>query len=160
KPQAAFFEQLGPPGMAALADVIAYSRERGLIVILDGKRNDIGTTAAAYADAYLGPESAWGADALTVSPYLGSDSLTPFVDVARRRGSGIFVLVKTSNPGGGMFQDLAADGQPIYRHVARHVQDLARSTLGQSGFGLAGAVAGATYPDQLRELRDLMPNVW
>src|SRR4029079_1087926 len=91
KPQAAFFEQLGPPGMAALAEVIDYARQRGVVVILYGKRNDIGTTAAAYADAYLGPESAWGADALTVSPYLCSDSVTPFVDVARSRGAGIFV---------------------------------------------------------------------
>jgi orotidine-5'-phosphate decarboxylase len=91
---------------------------------------------------------------------LGSDSLTPFVDVARSRGAGLFVLVKTSNPGGGTFQDLVADGQPLYRHVAEHVEELARKTLGPSGYGIAGAVAGATYPDQLRELRSLMPNAW
>ena len=102
KPQAAFFEQLGVPGMAALARVVDYARSRELLVILDGKRNDIGSTAAAYADAYLGSadDSAWGADALTVSPYLGGDSLSPFVEVARQRDAGIFVLVKTSNPGG------------------------------------------------------------
>src|SRR5438105_1579867 len=92
KPQAAFFEQLGPAGMAALYEVIQYARAAGLLVILDGKRNDIGSTAEAYAEAYLG-ESAWGADALTVSPYLGEDSLRPFVDVCHRRGAGIFVLV-------------------------------------------------------------------
>src|SRR5205814_428364 len=94
KPQAAFFEQLGPAGMTALADVIGYARSKGLLVILDGKRNDIGTTATAYAEGYLGSSSAWQADALTVSPFLGDDSLTPFVEVAERRGAGIYVLVK------------------------------------------------------------------
>ena len=100
------------PGMAALAEVVAYARRHGLLVILDGKRNDIGSTAAAYARAILGQSSAWGADALTVSPYLGDDSLQPFVDVAVQRAAGIFVLVKTSNPGGRMFQDLIIDKGP------------------------------------------------
>ncbi len=162
KPQAAFFERLGPPGMAALANVIDYAQQRGLLVILDGKRNDIGSTATAYAEGYLGrrPASAWGADALTVSPYLGEDSLEPFVDVARRRGAGVFVLVKTSNPGGGMFQDLVADGRPIYRHVAEYVERVAAETAGSSGYGLAGAVVGATYPQQAVELREQMPHTW
>ena len=106
KPQAAFFEQLGPPGMAALAEVIQYARQKGLLVILDGKRNDIGSTATAYAQGYSGTPKPWGADALTVSPYLGDDSLQPFIDVAVARAAGVFVLVKTSNPGGRMFQDL------------------------------------------------------
>ena len=107
KVQAAFFEELGPAGMTAMAAVIDHARERGLLVIVDGKRNDIGSTAEAYARGYLGRvESAWHADALTVSPYLGDDSLTPFVDVAAERGAGVFVLVKTSNPGSGMLQDL------------------------------------------------------
>jgi orotidine-5'-phosphate decarboxylase len=107
KPQMAFFEELGPSGMTALAEVIRYAQERGLLVILYGKRNDIGSTAEAYARGLLGRgQSPWGADCLTVSPYLGEDSLTPFVEVARERGAGLFVLVKTSNPGGGMLQDL------------------------------------------------------
>ncbi|HEY2894551.1 MAG TPA: orotidine-5'-phosphate decarboxylase [Pirellulales bacterium] len=162
KPQAAFFEELGPAGMQVLADVIDYAQARGLLAILDGKRNDIGTTAAAYASAYLGarPTSAWGADALTVSPYLGDDSLTPFVETATARGSGIFVLVKTSNPGGGMFQDLTADGQPLYRHVAARVQQFASQTQGACGYGAVGAVVGATYPRQVAELREAMPNTW
>jgi len=162
KPQAAFFEQLGPAGMSALADAITYAREKGLLVILDGKRNDIGSTATAYAEGYLGrgPECAWGADALTVSPYLGDDSLTPFVDVSRQRGAGIFVLVKTSNPGGKTFQDLKVDGRPLYRHVADHVEAIARSTAGACGYGLAGAVVGATYPEQSVELRAAMPHTW
>lgn len=162
KPQMAFFEELGPPGMHAVAEVIQYARAKGLLVVLDGKRNDIGSTAVAYASGYLGPSppSAWSGDALTVSPYLGDDSLTPFVDVARERGAGLFVLVKTSNPGGGALQDLAAAGEPVYRHVARHVEQLAGATSGHSGYGVVGAVVGATYPEQLAELRSVMPHAW
>jgi orotidine-5'-phosphate decarboxylase len=161
KPQVAFFEELGPAGMAALADVIAYAREHGLLVILDGKRNDIGSTATAYARGYLGPEtSAWGADALTVSPYLGADSIEPFVETGRKHGAGIFVLVKTSNPGGGQFQDLVCDGRPLYRHVAEFVERLAAANTGSSGYGDVGAVVGATWPEQLSELRHAMPHAW
>jgi len=162
KPQAAFFEQLGPPGMTVLAEIIGYAQERGLLVVLDGKRNDIGSTAAAYARAFLGCEgqSVWGADATTVNPFLGGDSLSPFVEVAVERAAGVFVLVKTSNPGGGMFQDLIADGRALYRHVAEHVERLAAQTAGDCGYGAVGAVVGATYPGQLAELRAEMPHTW
>lgn len=162
KPQSAFFEQVGVPGMAALAATISYARGKGLLVILDGKRNDIGSTAAAYADAYLGsPEvSAWGADALTVSPYLGEDSLTPFVNVAAERNAGIFVLVKTSNPGGGMFQDIKDETGSVYQHVAKQVENLNEGKISDSGYGPIGAVVGATYPEQLNELRAAMPHAW
>jgi orotidine-5'-phosphate decarboxylase len=162
KPQAAFFEELGPAGMTALAETIAYARDKGLLVILDGKRNDIADTALAYARAYLGapPASAWGADALTVSPYLGDDSLTPFVDSCLSHGAGIFILVKTSNPGSGLFQDLVADGRPLYRHVGARVETLARQTAGDCGYGAVGAVVGATYPEQLAQLRSEMPQAW
>jgi orotidine-5'-phosphate decarboxylase len=169
KPQAAFFEELGPAGMSALGHVIRYAQERGLLVILDAKRNDIGSTAEAYARGMLGRgQSAWGADALTVSPYLGEDSLTPFVDVAKERGAGLFVLVKTSNPGGGMLQDLevGAGGETprlarrVYNHVAELVERMSADTVGESGYGLAGAVVGATYPEQLAELRYAMPHTW
>lgn len=160
KPQVAFFEQLGPPGMAALRDVVVHARTAGLLVILDGKRNDIGSTAEAYADGWLGANSPWGGDALTVSPYLGEDSLRPFVDVALRHDAGLFVLVKTSNPGGGMFQDLAVDGQPLYRRVAEQIEALAAETEGECGYGAVGAVVGATYPQQLVELRAAMPHTW
>jgi len=161
KPQAAFFEELGPDGMSALADVIHHARRSGLVVILDGKRNDIGPTATAYARGYLGRDgkSAWGADALTVSPYLGADSLEPFVEIARERSAGVFVLVKTSNPGGGLFQDLFADGRTVYRHVAAQVEEFARVDAGRD-YGSVGAVVGATYPDQLAELRAAMPHAW
>lgn len=160
KPQAAFFEQLGPAGMAALADVIRHARDAGLLVCMDCKRGDIGSTAEAYADGWLGAESAWGADALTVNPYLGDDSLEPFTQVAADRDAGLFVLVKTSNPGGGMFQDRVADDEPIYRAVGAHVESIAASTTGESGYGVAGAVVGATYPEQLAELRAAMPHTW
>jgi orotidine-5'-phosphate decarboxylase len=159
KPQVAFFEQLGPAGCTALADVIRYAASKQLLVIIDGKRNDIGTTAAAYAEAYLGPadSSPWGGDALTVSPYLGDDSLTPFMDTAKSRGAGIFVLVKTSNPGGKTFQDLRIGSEPLYRCVASLVEGLSKATVGELGYGIAGAVVGATYPQQLSELREAMP---
>ncbi len=162
KPQAAFFEQLGPEGMAALGRVIHYAAERGLLVIFDGKRNDIGSTAAAYAEGILGSagRSPWGADALTVSPYLGDDSLRPFVDVAAQREAGVFVLVKTSNPGGAMFQDLQVEGRPLYRIVAEYVESLAKASLGQCGYGAVGAVVGATWPEQLASLRSAMPHAW
>ncbi len=161
KPQAAFFELLGPWGMQGLADLIGYARSKRLLVILDGKRNDIGPTAEAYAEAYLGPaQSPWGADALTVNPYLGFDSLSPFVQTASRRGAGVFVLVKTSNPGGGAFQDLIADGCAVYRHVGQHAEQLATETAGDSGYGAVGAVVGATYPEQMSALRAEMPHTW
>lgn len=171
KPQMAFFEELGPQGMVALAEVTRYAQEKGLLVILDGKRNDIGSTAEAYARGLLGRgRSPWGADCLTVSPYLGEDSLTPFVDVARERGAGLFVLVKTSNPGGGMLQDLevatsseragASRPRRVYNEVAALVEKFSAETAGESGYGLAGAVVGATYPEQLAELRAAMPHTW
>jgi orotidine-5'-phosphate decarboxylase len=158
KVQAAFFEELGPPGMTAMAHVIDHAQERGLLVIVDAKRNDIGSTVEAYARGYLGRDaSAWHADALTVSPYLGDDSLTPFVEVARERAAGIFVLVKTSNPGGGLLQDAKYEGGTLYGRVAEHVEGLAAATAGKCGYGAVGAVVGATYPAQLVELRRAMP---
>ncbi len=160
KPQAAFFEELGPAGMTVLGRIIRYAQEQGLLVILDGKRNDIGTTAAAYARGWLGRENPWSADALTVSPYLGDDSLQPFVDAAAAEMAGLFVLVKTSNPGGRMIQDLVADGKPVYLHVAEYVERLAATTAGGGQYGAVGAVVGATYPAQLAELRAVMPHTW
>ena len=165
KPQSAFFEQIGPAGSAALGTVIQYARSKGLVVITDAKRNDIGSTADAYAQAYLGPldSTPFASDCLTVSPYLGEDSLEPFVEIAQQNGNGIFVLVKTSNPGGGRFQDLIADGQPVYQHVAQLVNQLALDSPGQDAshsYGCVGAVVGATYPEQLDALRQSMPNTW
>jgi orotidine-5'-phosphate decarboxylase len=162
KPQAAFFEQYGATGMLALSNVIRYARQKGLLVIFDGKRNDIGSTAEAYAAGILGADSAWGADALTVSPYLGDDSLEPFVKTAIERNAGIFGLVKTSNPGGKMLQDLKAEGKPIYHYVAEYVQSLNFVSKNDNGlsYGSVGAVVGATWSEQLAELRGMMPNTW
>ena len=160
KPQAAFFEELGPLGSAALARVIRKARDAGLIVICDAKRGDIGSTAEAYARGYLAgadPDAApWAADALTVNPYLGADTLEPFVNVATERGAGIYVLVRTSNPGAGTFQDRLTDGEPHYRTVAKTVNELAGRTANETGYGVVGAVVGATYPNELAELRDVL----
>ena len=164
--QAAFYEAYGPEGMAALGETIHYARGRGLIVIFDGKRNDIGSTAEAYARAYLGKVPvggafvpSWDADAITVNPYLGGDGIAPFVKVAAREGKGLFVLVRTSNASAREFQDLVADGKPVYRHVADRLAGWAAPHRGASGYSLAGAVVGATYPAELAELRAAMPGV-
>jgi orotidine-5'-phosphate decarboxylase len=163
KPQSAFFEEVGPDGVRTLARVIRRARERGLIVICDAKRGDIGPTAEAYAAAYLAGEdpeaAAFAADAVTVNPYLGTDTLEPFVRLARQRGAGVYVLVRTSNPGAGAFQDLASEAGPLYQQVATVVEGLAASTADAERYGCVGAVIGATYPRELRELRAMMPHV-
>ncbi len=162
KPQAAFFEAIGPSGMTALAEVVSYAKECGLIVVMDAKRGDIGSTAQAYAAAFLGerPRSPWGCDSLTVNPYLGDDSLEPFFKTAVANDAGLFVLVKTSNPGGKTFQELKTDAGFVYQHVADLVQSLSKQSLGTFGYGAVGAVVGATYPEQLTELRQRMPNTF
>jgi orotidine-5'-phosphate decarboxylase len=163
KPQSAFFEELGPQGVMALANVCHYATSKGLLVIMDAKRNDIGTTATAYANAYLGNQgqSPFGADSLTVSPYLGSDSLEPFIQRCQQVQGGIFVLVKTSNPGSGFLQDLQPDALTIAEHVADYVQSKALQTASSpDSFGNVGAVVGATYPEQLIAMRNRMPNAW
>jgi orotidine-5'-phosphate decarboxylase len=158
KPQLACFEAIGPHGMTALADVIAYARSKDLLVLADGKRGDIGSTAEAYAEGWLaGP---WAVDALTVNPYLGLDSIEPFVKTAEARGAGIFVLVKTSNPGSKDFQDLRCDGKTNYEHVAAGVEQLATRTAAGGTYGAVGAVVGATWPKQLDDLRTAMPHAW
>jgi orotidine-5'-phosphate decarboxylase len=158
KPQLACFEAIGPHGMTALADVIAHARSKGLLVLADGKRGDIGSTAEAYADGWLG--GPWACDALTVNPYLGHDSIEPFVKTAEARGAGIFVLVKTSNPGSKDFQDLVSDGKTNYEHVAAAVEALAARTAAGGRYGAVGAVVGATWPKQLDDLRAAMPHTW
>lgn len=156
KPQLAFFEQIGPAGLTILAKTIETAREAGLLVLLDGKRGDIGSTAEAYARAWLGPHATTPGDALTVSPYLGTDTLQPFLDVGPE--SGVFVLVKTSNPGSGAFQDLEVNGRPIWLHVADALAETSAARRGPAtGWSSLGAVIGATYPDQGERLRDALP---
>jgi orotidine-5'-phosphate decarboxylase len=164
--QAAFYEAYGPPGLAAMHSSAAYAHQQGMLVIIDGKRNDIGSTAEAYARGYLGKvaidgafESTWPADAMTVNPYLGSDGVLPFVKVAAREKKGVFVLVRTSNSSAGEFQDLLAGGKPVYRHVADRVLEWGEPHRGQHGYSLVGAVVGATCPEQLAELRETLPGV-
>jgi orotidine-5'-phosphate decarboxylase len=164
--QSAFYEAYGPTGFAALHATAAIAHEKGLIVIIDGKRNDIGSTAEAYARGYLGKvpiagsfERSWQADAITVNPYLGSDGITPFVKVAAREHKGVFVLVRTSNSSAGDFQDLLFDGKPLYRHVGDRLARWAQGHVGEEGYSLVGAVVGATYPEQLAELRESLPGI-
>jgi orotidine-5'-phosphate decarboxylase len=164
KPQSAFFEACGPAGMAAQARVCRRARELDLVLILDAKRNDIASTAQAYSDAAFGGTMhegtrhlVWDADALTINPYLGRDAVEPFLAGARETQAGLYVLVRTSNKGAGLFQDLIADGRPIYRHVADAVRTWTRENLGATGFGDVGAVVGATHPAELAELRAAVP---
>lgn len=166
KPQMAFFEGCGAGGLEALTAVMARARELGLLVILDAKRGDIASTAGAYAEAAFsgsrfGPSTlpVWGADALTVNPYLGEDAVAPFVTEARRAGAGLFVLVRTSNPGAGLFQDLPCDGKPLWRHVAGRVAGWNEAGVDDSGWGDVGAVVGATYPEELASIRQACPRV-
>jgi orotidine-5'-phosphate decarboxylase len=166
KPQSAFFEACGPAGLAALQRVLRRSHELGLITILDSKRNDIASTAEAYADAAFAGTAhegrrlpVWGADSLTINPYLGRDAVEPFLASARKTEGAVFVLVRTSNAGAGQFQDLLCDGRPLYQHVASAVAAWADEHRGACGFGDVGAVVGATHPRELALLREMLPHV-
>jgi orotidine-5'-phosphate decarboxylase len=156
KPQLAFFEARGMDGMRALVEIIALARRLGLLTVADAKRGDIGSTSAAYAEAFLG-DGDFGCDAVTVNPYLGSDAIAPFVTRVRV-GRGLFVLVKTSNPSSGEFQDRAADGAPLWEWVARRVEGWGSDFVGPGGLSPVGAVVGATYPQHAARARELMPH--
>ena len=158
KPQMAYYEVLGWEGMKVFWETCAYANKQGLLVIADGKRNDIGSTCEAYADAYLNAQSP--IDALTVSPYLGSDGVKPFVERCSKNKKGIFVLVKTSNPSSGELQDLPTGDEVVHEHMAQLVESWAAQVLGpESNLSCIGAVVGATYPEELKYLRTLMPHV-
>ncbi len=157
KPQMAYYELLGWEGMKVFWETCAYAKEQGLIVIADGKRNDIGSTCEAYADAYLHELSP--IDALTVSPYLGSDGVLPFIERCVQNDKGIFVLVKTSNPSSTELQDLPIGEEVVHEHMAQLVEGWAAQNLGpETSFSLVGAVVGATYPEEMKYLRTLMPH--
>ena len=163
KPQLACFERLGAPGWEALEQVVAITRDHGLLLLADGKRGDVPVTASAYAQALVGetpgPFGAvpgLGADAFTANPLLGRDALEPLVDAATRAGAGCFVLVRTSNPGAAQLQD---EGKPpLHERLARLVDELGRDRLGDCGLSAVGAVTGATRPEHLARLRELMPH--
>ncbi len=166
KPQIAMYEQFGIPGLEAYIKTTRYAEEKGLLVIGDAKRGDIGSTSAAYASAHLGmvrigssEAEAFGTDFLTVNPYLGTDGVKPFVDACNEFKKGIFVLVKTSNPSSGEFQDRLIDGRPLYEHVAEKVIEWGASSM-DGDYSNVGAVVGATYPEVGERLRKLMPKAY
>lgn len=161
KPQAAYYEMYGWQGVRALTETIAYAKSKGMFVITDGKRNDIGTTMEAYATAHLGvtdvdgtEAAAFGADALTVNGYLGADGIVPVINVSKKMDTGMFVLVKTSNPSSGELQNLELEGsETIYLHMGNLCEEWGKELMGKYGYSGVGAVVGATYPQQLTELR-------
>ncbi len=159
KPQIAFFERYGPDGLAVMARLCVHARTRGLLVLMDAKRGDIGSTASAYASGYLGPDAWVPCDAITVNPYMGMDTLEPFLSMADDQDKGIIVLVRTSNPGAADFEDLSMGGKPLYQHIATALAPFARDRQGpQSGWSSLMVVVGATAPDEARQLRLTLPH--
>ncbi len=166
KPQIAMYEQFGIPGLFAFKRTVDYCKKKGLVVIGDIKRGDIGSTSTAYANGHIGrvevgrnSYAPFDEDFITVNPYLGSDGIAPFIDVCKKENKGIFILVKTSNPSSGEFQDRLIEGRPLYEHVAEKVNDWGSRLMGDS-YSHVGAVVGATYPEMGRELRKLMPKTY
>ena len=168
KPQAAYYEMYGWQGVKTLTETIAYAKEKGMFVITDGKRNDIGTTMQAYASAHIGKTDiegetaeAFGADALTVNAYLGTDGIKPLLEICRNDDKGIFALVKTSNPSSGELQDRNLDdGLTVYRTMGDMCEKWGSEAMGEEGYSSVGAVVGATYPRQLLELRATLPHTF
>ena len=168
KPQIAMYEQFGIPGLVAFHKTVTYCKEKGLVVIADIKRGDIGSTSEAYAVGHLGKvavgsKSYYGFDEdfATVNPYLGSDGVVPFAKVCKEEKKGIFVLVKTSNPSSGEFQDRLIDGRPLYEHMGEKVKEWGEDCMPEQGnYSYIGAVVGATYPEQGKILRKIMPNTF
>ena len=166
KPQIAMYEQFGIEGLMVYKKTVDYCQEKGLVVIGDAKRGDIGSTSAAYATGHLGKVqvgsksySGFATDMLTVNPYLGTDGVKPFVDACNANDKGIFVLVKTSNPSSGEFQDRLIDGKPLYEHVAAKVVEWGEASM-DGAYSNVGAVVGATYPEMSAVLRKLMPKTY
>lgn len=166
KPQIAMYEQFGIEGLKVFQKTVNYSKEKGLVVIGDIKRGDIGSTSAAYATGHLGKVTVGGKDYrgfdedfVTVNPYLGSDGVNPFIKVCKEENKGLFILVKTSNPSSGEFQDQLVDGKPLYELVGRKVAEWGELHMGSS-YSYIGAVVGATYPEMGKILRKLMPKTY
>ena len=167
KPQAAYYEMYSWQGMWALCETVKYAQEKGMIVIMDGKRNDIGSTMQAYAKAHLGTStvngkelSAFGSDMLTVNGYLGSDGVNPLLPICDEQDKGIFVLVKTSNPSSGELQDQKIGDKSIYETMGAMCEQWGSQTENNYGYSRVGAVVGATYPEQLAEMRQKMPHTF
>ena len=167
KPQIAMYEQFGLPGLEAFHRTVEYCRQKDLVIIGDIKRGDIGSTSEAYARGHLGPvkvgsRSLYGfnEDFVTLNPYMGSDSINPFINTAKKEKKGAFILVKTSNPSSGEFQDRLIDGRPLFEYVAEKVNEWGSDYVGECGYSYVGAVVGATYPEQARITRKLMPKAY
>lgn len=165
KPQAAYYEMYGWEGVRVLTETISYAKSKGMYVMTDGKRNDIGATMEAYAAAHLGTVAVgdqifepFGADALTVNGYLGTDGIAPLLKICTERDKGIFVLAKTSNPSSGELQDKCIDDTPVYAAMGDMCEKWGENTIGEYGYSAVGAVVGATYPEQLSELRKRLPH--
>lgn len=168
KPQMAFYEMFGVEGIKCFKETCKYAKQKGMIVILDAKRGDIGSTAVAYSNAYLGKtsmgdmqETFFDVDFITVNPYLGTDGIKPFIEDCKKYDKGIFVLVKTSNPSSGELQDLKLEnGKTIYETVGDLVENWGEELIGENGYSSVAAVVGATYPEQLQSLREQMPHTF
>lgn len=167
KPQIAMYEQFGIPGLIAFDETVKYAKSKGLVIIGDVKRGDIGSTSESYAIAHLGSIDVGGnsirvfdEDFATVNPYLGSDGITPFTDVCKKEGKGIFILVKTSNPSSGEFQDKDMEGKTLYEHVGMMVDKWGSDLIGKCGYSSVGAVVGATYPEVGKIMRKVMPRTY
>lgn len=157
KPQLGLFEPYGPEGVSIARDLTGYARAKGLLTVLDAKRGDIGTTAEGYARASLGADPGFDADCVTVNPYMGADTLAPFLDLAASAGKGVAVLVRTSNPGARDLQDLDCGGAPLWARTAEMLAPLCARLEGRSGWSSLMIVAGATWPNEARRLRALLP---
>lgn len=168
KPQLAYFEMMGPSGLEAFKEIVDYAKSKDLIVIADAKRGDIGTTSQGYANTFLGEtslndykEKIYDADFVTVNPYMGTDCVKPFVDDSKKYEKGVFVLVKTSNKSSGELQDLKLEnGNKVYEQVATLVEEWGKDLIGKNGYSSISAVVGATYPEQLKEIRRLAPHTF
>lgn len=168
KPQLAYFEMMGPNGLDAFKEIVDYAKSKDLIVIADAKRGDIGTTSQGYANTFLGEttlndykEKIYDADFVTVNPYMGTDCVKPFIEDSKKYGKGVFVLVKTSNKSSGELQDLRLEnGNKVYEQVATLVEEWGKDLIGEYGYSSISAVVGATYPEQLKEIRKLAPHTF
>ena len=168
KPQIAFYEMFGIPGMKAFEETCKYAKQKGMIVIADIKRGDIGSTAQGYSNAYLGKtkigekeESIFDVDFVTVNPYMGTDCVKPFIEDCKKYDKGIFILVKTSNPSSGELQDVKLEnGEEVYVKVAKLVEEWGKDLRGENGYSSIAAVVGATYPKQLKEIREIAPHTY
>ena len=168
KPQIAFYEMFGLPGMEAFKETCEYAKQKGMIVIADIKRGDIGSTAQGYSNAYLGKtkigdieQSIFDVDFVTVNPYMGTDCVKPFVEDCKKYNKGLFILVKTSNPSSGELQDLKLEnGEEVYTKVAKLVENWGEELRGEYNYSSIAAVVGATYPEQLKQIREIAPHTY